>query len=60
MRLAGDAVYFGKLYKKEYLGDSLRPVEPEDIRRAGKLMYVTAALVLVLFGAAKAAVIFAL
>ena len=60
VRLAGDAVYFGKLYKKEYLGDSLRPVEPEDIRRAGKLMYVTAALVLVLFGAAKAAVIFAL
>ena len=42
------------------LGDSLRPVEPEDIRRAGKLMYVTAALVLVLFGAAKAAVIFVL
>lgn len=60
VRLAGDAVYFGKLYKKEYLGDSLRPVEPEDIRRAGKLMYVTAALVLVLSGAVKTAVIFAL
>lgn len=60
IRLAGDAVYFGKLYKKEYLGDDLRPIEAEDIRRAGKLMYVTAALLLVVFGALKAAVLFAL
>lgn len=60
IRLAGDAVYFGKLYKKEYLGDDLRPIEAEDIRRAGKLMYVTAALMLVVFGALKAAVLFAL
>ena len=36
VRLAGDAVYFGKLHKKEYLGDPLRPIEPEDIRRAGR------------------------
>lgn len=60
IRLAGDAVYFGKLYKKEYLGDDLRPIEAEDIRRAGKLMYVTAALMLVVSGALKAAVLFAL
>ena len=57
VRLAGDAVYFGKLYKKEYLGDSLRPIEAEDIRRAGKLMYVTAVLMLIIFGVLKAAVI---
>ena len=57
VRLAGDAVYFGKLYKKEYLGDSLRPIEAEDIRRAGKLMYVTAVLMLLIFGVLKAAVI---
>ena len=60
VRLAGDAVYFGRLYKKEYLGDSLRPIEAEDIRRAGKLMYVTAVLMLVVFGAVKAAILFAL
>lgn len=57
VRLAGDAVYFGKLHKKEYLGDALRPIEAEDIRRAGKLMYVTAFLVLLVFGAVKLAVI---
>ena len=58
VRLAGDAVYFGKLYKKEYLGDSLRPIEAEDIRRAGRLMYVTAVLMLMVVGALKATVIF--
>ena len=57
VRLAGDAVYFGKLYKKEYLGDSLRPIEAEDIRPAGGLMYVTAVLMLIIFGVLKAAVI---
>ncbi|MBM6749912.1 cobalamin biosynthesis protein CobD [Mediterraneibacter glycyrrhizinilyticus] len=57
VRLAGDAVYFGKLHKKEYLGDPLRPIEPEDIRRAGRLMYVTAFLVLLVFGAVKLAVL---
>lgn len=57
VRLAGDAFYFGKLHKKEYLGDALRPIEAEDIRRAGKLMYVTAFLMLVVFGAVKLAVI---
>ena len=57
VRLAGDAFYFGKLHKKEYLGDALRPIEAEDIRRAGKLMYVTAFLMLLVFGAVKLAVI---
>ncbi len=53
VRLAGDAVYFGKVYKKEFIGDDLRPVEPEDIKRAGRLMYVTAFLLLVALGTAK-------
>ena len=46
VKLAGDAYYFGKLYKKDSIGDGIRPIEPEDIRRAGRLMYVTAALML--------------
>ncbi len=48
LRLAGDAVYFGELHKKPYIGDDLRPIEPEDIRRANRLMYVTSVLMLVL------------
>lgn len=42
IRLAGDACYFGKILKKPYIGDTLRPVEFEDIRRANHLMYGTA------------------
>lgn len=41
-QLAGDAVYFGKLVKKKYIGDGLREIEYEDIKRANRLMYITA------------------
>lgn len=44
VRLAGDASYFGKVVKKPYIGDDVRPVEPEDIGRANRLLYGTAAL----------------
>lgn len=44
LRLAGDAYYFGKLYKKEYIGDDIRDIEPEDIVRANRLMFVMSAL----------------
>lgn len=44
VQLAGDAVYFGKLVKKKYIGDGLREIEYEDIKRANKLMYITAFL----------------
>lgn len=47
IRLAGDAYYFGKLHKKEYIGDDIRPIENEDIRRANKLMYCTSIIVLI-------------
>ena len=39
IRLAGDASYFGKIVKKPYIGDPLRAVETEDIRRANRLLY---------------------
>lgn len=42
IRLAGDAVYFGKVVRKPYIGDELRKVEYEDIKRANCLLYVTA------------------
>lgn len=48
VQLAGNAFYFGKLYEKPTIGDSLRPVEPEDIRRSNRLMYTSAMCGLVL------------
>ena len=50
VQLAGDAVYFGKVYKKDYICDAIRKIEPEDILRAGKLMYMTTILMMVVFG----------
>lgn len=48
IQLAGDASYGGKLVKKPTLGDQLRPVEPQDIPRACRLMYADALVVLAL------------
>ena len=48
VQLAGNAYYFGKLYEKPSIGDMGRPVEPEDIPRANRLMYTAAFLNLVL------------
>ncbi|MGN0349313.1 MAG: adenosylcobinamide-phosphate synthase CbiB [Roseburia sp.] len=42
IQLAGDAGYFGKIVKKPYIGDALRQVEYEDIKRVNRLMYLTA------------------
>lgn len=53
VRLAGDAHYHGELHKKPYIGDALREIEYEDIPRAGRLLYATAALSLVLFGTVR-------
>lgn len=44
VQLAGDASYFGKIVKKPTIGDALRPVEYEDIKRANGLLYRTAIL----------------
>ena len=42
IQLAGDASYFGKIVKKPYIGDNVRAVEYEDIKRVNLLMYLTA------------------
>ncbi len=44
IQLAGDASYFGKPVKKPLIGDPIRNVEYEDIRRANRLLYWTAFL----------------
>lgn len=53
VQLAGDAWYSGRLTRKPTIGDSLRPVEPEDIRRANRLMYTASIAALLLLGAAR-------
>ena len=59
VQLAGDAWYFGKLYKKPTIGDDLRPVEYEDIKRANQLLYATALLSLLVFSLVKFLVLWA-
>ncbi len=44
IQLAGNASYFGRLVEKPTIGDPLRPVAPEDIARANRLLYGTAFL----------------
>lgn len=53
VQLAGDAWYFGKLYKKQTIGDPIRKIEIEDIRRAHRLMYGTEILAMLLLGIGK-------
>lgn len=47
VQLAGDAWYFGILHKKPTIGEPIRKIELQDIRRAHKLLYGTAILGLV-------------
>lgn len=52
VRLAGNAWYGGVLHEKPYIGDDIRPIEPEDIRKACRLMYAASAAAIVIFGTA--------
>ena len=56
VQLAGDAWYFGELYKKPTIGDPFRAVEPEDIVRANRPMYLTSALALAVCGILRAVI----
>ncbi len=53
VQLAGDAWYFGKLYKKKTIGDDIRPIEGQDIPRAIRLMYGASVLCLLVFAAVR-------
>ena len=48
VQLAGPAYYFGEYYPKPTIGDALRPIEPQDILRADRMMYAASVLALVL------------
>lgn len=60
VRLAGDASYFGKIVKKPFIGDAVRPVELADIKRAGVLMFITEILVIIVCSIIYTAVMFIL
>ena len=46
VELAGPAYYFGQFYEKPTIGDSLRPIEAEDILRTNRTMYAASFLAL--------------
>ena len=48
VQLAGDAYYFGKLYKKKTIGDAKRPIQVSDIIKANQLLYVTSFLAMLM------------
>lgn len=56
VQLAGNACYFGKLYEKPTIGDSIRKVEEEDIPRANRLLYSTSFLGMAVFFVLRLAV----
>lgn len=49
VELAGPAYYFGEYYEKERIGDPIRPIEAEDIKRANRMNYGAGILGLLLF-----------
>ncbi|MCD8348868.1 MAG: adenosylcobinamide-phosphate synthase CbiB [Lachnospiraceae bacterium] len=57
VQLAGDAYYYGKLYKKPYIGDDDRPIEREDITRINRLMVTASVLSLAVLGMIKLALL---
>ncbi|MCD7765800.1 MAG: adenosylcobinamide-phosphate synthase CbiB [Lachnospiraceae bacterium] len=59
VQLAGDAYYFGKLYKKPFIGDDDRPVETEDIARVNSLMVAASVLSLLVMTVIKAIILLA-
>ena len=46
VQLAGPAYYFGQYYPKLTIGATLRPIAPEDILRANRMMYVASSFAL--------------
>jgi adenosylcobinamide-phosphate synthase len=54
VQLAGPAFYFGQRYEKLTIGDPLRPIQPEDILRANRMLYAAALLALLVGGGLRA------
>lgn len=48
IQLAGNASYFGELMKKPTIGDNIREISKDDIKKSVKLMYVSSVLSVIL------------
>ncbi len=57
VELAGPAYYFGTLYEKPTIGDPQRPVEPEDILRANRMLYAGSLLALLALCGLRAGIV---
>lgn len=60
IQLLGDAYYFGKLHKKEFIGEPVEEINIEKIREVNILMYETAFLAMNFFTLIKVIIIFCL
>ncbi len=49
VQLGGTNLYFGKVVAKPAIGEATRPIEPQDILRANRLMLVSSAITLLAF-----------
>lgn len=59
VQLAGDASYFGKVVHKPTIGDDLRPIETDDVRRANRLMVASSLLAFAVFALVRAGICWA-
>lgn len=57
VQLAGPAYYFGELYEKPTIGDPDRPIQPNDILKTNRMMYMASIIALLLAIAVSAALI---
>ncbi|MCQ2969230.1 MAG: adenosylcobinamide-phosphate synthase CbiB [Clostridium sp.] len=57
IQLAGNAYYFGKLYEKPTIGDDIREISYDDIKKANKLLYCTAFISIVIISIIKTTII---
>lgn len=53
IQLAGSSSYFGILHEKPHIGDPVREIEPQDIKRSCTLMYGTSVIALAAFAALR-------
>lgn len=49
IKLAGDTYYFGKLYKKDFIGDSKKEGDIYDIIKVNKILYISSFVSVIFF-----------
>lgn len=57
VQLAGNAYYFGKFYEKPTIGDDIREINYDDIKKANRLLYCTSFISIVIISVIKISII---